>query len=148
VLISQKINWELISLLSVECGAWTRVARLSSDGIAVVEKLANLKISNTSRLIDFYWHFKRGNRDYLIFSENDGDALYVARSSNGVLGPYEKSNQILIFGMYLIIENEGYCWNNNFSYVYGKVFLLIIDMGVDRARTLDRFSTKSWRFNV
>jgi len=51
----------------------------------------------------------------------------VARSSNGVLGPYEKSNQILIFGKEfwepnLIIENERYhliygSWHSHFYLV-------------------------------
>jgi len=88
------------------------VARLSSDGLTVVEKLANTKISNTSKPIDTKWHFKRGNRDYLIFSERGGHGLYMARSSNGVLGPYERSSQILISGDFwepnVITENERY----------------------------------------
>jgi len=65
-------------------------ARLTSDGLTAVEKLADLKISNTSKAISSNWHFKRGNWDYLIFSEFRGDGIQVARSSNGVLGPYER----------------------------------------------------------
>jgi len=89
------------------------VARLSSDGLTVVEKLANLKISNTSKPISSNWHFKRGELDYIIFSEVSGDGLYVAKSSNGVLGPYERSNQVFISGSEfaepnVIIENGRY----------------------------------------
>jgi len=102
------------------------VARLSSNGLTVVEKLANVKI-NTSKPIDSNWLFKRGNRDYLIFSENGGEGLYVARSSSGVLGPYERSNQVLILGNEfsepnVIIENERYhlifgIWHKHEAYL-------------------------------
>jgi len=103
------------------------VARLSSDGLTVVDKLENLKISSTSKPIDTKWHFKRGNLDYLIFSEYGGDGFYVARSSHGILGPYERNSQILILGdefkePNVIIENERYhlifgSWENKNAYL-------------------------------
>jgi len=79
----------------------------------VIEKLPNLAISNITKPIDSNWHFKRGNQDYLIFSERGGTGFQVARSSTGILGPYEKNNQFLISGdefkePNVIIENENY----------------------------------------
>jgi len=96
--------------------AGLRVARLTSDGLRIIvdDKFSNLEISNTSYPVDSSWHFARGNLDYLIFSEAlGGEGIQVARSSNGILGPYERSNQTLISGYKLkkpnlIIENEDY----------------------------------------
>jgi len=103
-----------------------RVARLSSNGLAVEEKLKNLEITNYSGYLYSFWHLTRGNRHYLIFKDSSRQ-LKVARSSNGVLGPYQTNNQPLISGgrfrePSVIIENGNY--NLIFGSSLGKVYLV------------------------
>jgi len=82
------------------------VAKLTPDGLGIADdKFPKVEIKNSWNPINSLWHFKCGKNDYVIFSENGGDGLRVAKSENGVLGPYEASSKLLMLGQDLRVLN-------------------------------------------
>jgi len=75
-----------------------RALKLTSDGLTLADsEEKEIKIGDSSAKVFTSWHFKRYSYDYLLYSNLPG--LRIARSSNGILGPYEVHDKVLVTGM-------------------------------------------------
>jgi len=72
--------------------------KLAADGLSLAEnQYTDVTFIDESSTEDYFlspWHFKRANMNYLLFS--DIETLRIARSTNGIAGPYTLNASILI----------------------------------------------------
>jgi len=78
--------------------AYFSAIQLNPDGLSTAAPSpTKIKIENNSGGVHTSYHFKHGNKDYLLFS-SQFRKLKVARSSQGPLGPYVANDIPLISG--------------------------------------------------
>jgi len=116
-----KFSGDTSYLLFKETGDDTglKAAKLTTNGLGI-EK--SQKVANFSENIQTFWHFKHRSKDFIIFSEFVGSGLKVAKSDDGVLGPYRVGRHILI-GNFLredyqhpsVLEEDG-----NYHLIFGS----------------------------
>jgi len=78
--------------------------KLTSDGLKI-DDIGTTEIvltNNFGTYVYTSWHLKHNNLDYLIFMESPSNPadLKVAKSVDGILGPYEVRSDVLIQGAY------------------------------------------------